>query len=96
MLGIYKNNVLSGAVSFFDSSGKLNEEVQFVDNFQLFPFQEFHANGKIKWEGTYKHSTVHGRRTVFGLLKEYNENGELIRKKMCDKKAICTTIRTLK
>lgn len=95
MLGIYKNNVLSGTVSFFDSTGGLSEEVQFVNNFQLFPFQEFHENGKIKWEGSYKYSTVLNRKTEFGLLKEYNEDGKLIRKKMCDEKAICTTIWSL-
>ncbi len=95
MLGIYKNNVLSGTVSFFDSSGELSEEVQFVDNFQIFPFQEFHENGNLKWEGSYKHSIFLDRRAEFGLLKEYNEGGELIRKKMCDEKAICTTIWSL-
>lgn len=27
----------------------------------------------------------------FGLIKEYDETGQLIRKMMCDDRAICTT-----
>ena len=95
MLGVYKNNVLSGTVSFFDSTGGLTEEVQFVNNFQVFPFQEFHENGNLKWEGSYKYSTIQNRRAEFGLLKEYNEDGQLIRKKMCDESTFCTTIWSL-
>ena len=86
MLGIYTDNILSGTVSVFYPSGKLKEEVQFADNMEEGPFKEFHENGKLKWEGTYR-----GGDNEFGLLKEYNEEGELIRKMMCDERAICTT-----
>jgi len=86
MLGKYTDNVLSGTVSVFYPSGKLKEEVQFADNVEEGPFKEFHENGKLKWEGTYRNGD-----NEFGLLKEYDETGELIRKMMCDERAICTT-----
>jgi antitoxin component YwqK of YwqJK toxin-antitoxin module len=86
MLGVYTDNVLSGTVNVFYPSGKLKEEVQFVNNVEEGPFKEFHENGKLKWEGTYRNGD-----NEFGQLKEYNEEGELIRKMMCDDRAICTT-----
>ena len=85
-LGKYTDNVLSGTVNVFYPSGKIKEEVQFEDNIEEGPFKEFHENGNIKWEGTYRNGD-----NEFGLLKEYNEEGELIRKMMCDERAICTT-----
>ena len=90
MLGVYTDNILSGTVNVFYPSGNLREEVQFVDNVEEGPFKEFHENGKIMWEGTYRNGD-----NEFGLLKEYNEEGELIRKMMCDKRAICTTTWTI-
>lgn len=90
MLGEYNNNVLEGKVSVFYPSGKIKEEVQFVDNLEDGPFKEFHENGNIKWEGSYRKGD-----NEFGLLKEYNEEGVLIRKMMCDERAICTTTWTI-
>ena len=88
--GVYTNNVLSGTVNVFYPSGKLKEEVQFAENMEDGPFKEFHENGKLKWEGTYRNGD-----NEFGQLKEYNEEGELIRKMMCDERAICTTTWTI-
>jgi len=85
-LGEYKDNVLSGIVTVFYPSGKVKEEVLFADNVEEGPFKEFHENGNLKWEGTYRNGE-----NEFGLLKEYNKDGELIRKMMCDERAICTT-----
>ncbi|MEM9544935.1 MAG: toxin-antitoxin system YwqK family antitoxin [Bacteroidota bacterium] len=85
-LGTYTKNVLAGKVNVFYPSGKIKEEVQFADNVEDGPFKEFHENGNLKWEGTYRNGD-----NEFGLLKEYNEKGELIRKMMCDERAICTT-----
>lgn len=89
-LGTYTNNVLSGKVNVFYPSGKIKEEVHFEDNVEEGPFKEFFENGEMKWEGTYKNGD-----NEFGLLKEYNEKGELIRKMMCDERAICTTTWTI-
>lgn len=86
LLGTYTDNVLAGKVNVFYPTGKLKEEVLFVNNIEEGPFKEFHENGKIKWEGTYRNGD-----NEFGLLKEYNDTGELIRKMMCDEQAICTT-----
>lgn len=90
MESTYKDNVLSGLVKVYYPSGKLKEEVQFVDNVEDGPFKEYHENGNIKWEGNYRNGD-----NEFGLLKEYNDQGELIRKMMCDERAICTTTWTI-
>lgn len=85
-LGKYTDNVLAGTVNVFYPSGKIKEEVQFENNVEQGPFKEFHENGNLKWEGNYRNGD-----NEFGLLKEYNADGELIRKMMCDERAICTT-----
>jgi antitoxin component YwqK of YwqJK toxin-antitoxin module len=90
MTGVYKDNVLSGTVNVYYPSGSIREEVQFENNAEEGPFKEYHENGNIKWEGTYRNGD-----NEFGLLKEYNEQGELIRKMMCDERAICTTTWTV-
>jgi len=93
--GVYKNNVLSGTVRFYDTSGMLKNEFQFVNNFEIIPFQEFYENGNVKWEGTKRYDHFWGLKKDYGLLKEYNEDGELIRKIMCDESEICTTTWTI-
>ena len=89
-LGTYTDNVLGGTVNVFYPSGKVKEEVLFENNVEDGAFKEFHENGKLKWEGSYRNGD-----NEFGLLKEYNEEGELIRKMMCDDRAICTTTWTI-
>ncbi len=95
MFGVYEDNVLSGTVSFYDSTGELNEHVQFLNNYEVIPFKEFHENGKIKWEGTKRIDRHFGITRDYGVLIEYNEEGELIRKMTCDEREICTTIWTI-
>ena len=95
-LGVYDNNVLSGPVKFYDTSGMLTEEFQFVNNFEVIPFKEFHENGSIKWEGTKRYDHFTGLKRDYGLLKEYNEDGVLVRKIMCDENEVCKTTWTLK
>jgi len=95
MMGVYSDNVLSGTVSFFDSTGEIKEYVQFLNNFEVIPFQEYHENGKLKWEGMKRVDRYYGTKKDYGILKEYNENGEMIRKISCDEKEICTTIWSL-
>jgi len=88
--GVYTNNVLKGIVKGYYPTGELMEEVTFEDNQEEGPFKEFHKNGNLKWEGTYRNGDKE-----FGLLQKYNEQGELIRKMMCDDNAICTTTWTI-
>lgn len=94
-LGVYNNNVLSGTVKFFDTSGYLKEEFQYVNNYEVIPFKEFHENGKIKWEGTKRYDHFTGLKKDYGLLIEYNEDGIIIRKIMCDEQEICATTWTI-
>ncbi len=88
--GVYTDNVLKGIVKGYYPTGELMEEVMFEDNQEEGPFKEYHKNGNLKWEGTYRNGDKE-----FGLLQKYNEQGELIRKMMCDDNAICTTTWTI-
>lgn len=91
-LAVYKDNKLSGALKFYDTSGLFVNEFQYVDNIEVIPFKEYHENGNIKWEGTKSYDHYFGIKKDFGVLKEYNEDGVLIRKIDCDENEICTTI----
>ena len=93
--GVYKNNVLSGIVKFYDTSGILKDEFQYVNNLEIIPFEEFHENGTLKWEGTKSYDHFTGIKKDYGELKEYNQEGELIRKIMCNESEVCTTIWTI-
>ena len=88
--GLYTDNVLQGMVKGYYPTGELKEEVMFADNMEEGPFKEYHINGNPKWEGTYRNGNKE-----FGLLNEFNEEGELIKKMLCDSNAICTTTWTI-
>lgn len=88
--GMYTDNVLKGMVKGYYPTGELKEEVMFANNMEEGPFKEYHTNGKPKWEGTYRNGNKE-----FGLLNEFNEQGELIKKMLCDSNAICTTTWTI-
>ncbi len=85
--GEYIKNVLTGWVKGYYDTGELKEEVWFEDNVENGPFKEYYKNGIVKWEGKYRNGS-----NEFGLIKEYDKNGMLIRKMMCDSNAVCTTI----
>ncbi len=91
-LGVYTDNLLSGTVRLFKTSGVLIQELQYLNNYEVIPFKEYHENGKIKWEGTKRYDHYFKTKKDYRLLLEYNEQGELIRKISCDEKEICTTI----
>ncbi len=84
---LYEDNVMVGTYTGYFTSGNRKEEVTFADNEENGAFTEYYENGHKKWEGTYKN----GENEV-GLLLNYNENGELIKKMMCDEQSVCTTI----
>ncbi len=88
--GLYTDNILEGMVKGYYPTGELKEEVMFVNNMEEGAFKEFHTNGKPKWEGTYRNGNKE-----FGLLNEFNEQGELIKKMLCDSNAVCTTTWTI-
>jgi antitoxin component YwqK of YwqJK toxin-antitoxin module len=85
----YSAGVMNSKAKSYTAAGTLKEEVTFVNNEENGPFKEYYDNGNIEWEGTYLNGD-----NEFGLLKHYDESGELIRKMMCDSMAICRTIWT--
>lgn len=84
--GNYVNNEMDGVWKRYYDTGELKEEVNFVNNDENGPFKEYFKNGKLKTEGTY----VNGPNEQ-GELKEYNEEGELIKIMSCNS-GICNTI----
>ena len=80
----YSNNILDGFCFEFDSLKKIITIKEFNKGILLSKEQinrfdkdlkkhgkwkKFHANGKVKWEGIYKHGKLNGK------IKEYNLNG---------------------
>ncbi len=86
----YDNGVLSGSVQSYYEDGTLKEEATFVDNLENGPFTEYHPNGLPKWKGNFLNGD-----SEFGELLQYNEQGVLVRKMMCDSNAVCNTFWTL-
>ena len=86
----YVNSEIVGDFFQYFENGNLKEKITFESNMENGPFEEYHESGKIKWRGTYRNGD-----NEFGLLEEYNEDGILIKKLMCDSMRICTTIWTI-
>lgn len=86
----YKSGMMQGTLKTFYKDGSLKEEVTMLDNEENGPFKEYFQNGKVKWEGQFLNGD-----NEFGLLKNYNEEGTLVKKMMCDSLGVCATIWTL-
>ena len=84
--GQYHAGVMEGEWHRYYRSGQLMETVQFENNEENGPFIEYHENGKLKAEGQYYHGD-----NEHGLLKLYDENGDLMRRMECDS-GICHTV----
>jgi len=84
--GQYVQGVMSGKWRGFYQNGQLKEVVNFKNNNENGPFVEYYPNGNLKAEGQYKDGD-----REHGLLKLYNEQGELKRKMECDQ-GRCHTI----
>ncbi len=85
----YIDGKMEGLLSKYLESGELMETVTFINNEESGPFKEYHPNGKVQWEGTY----LNGDKE-FGLLQQFDEQGKLIKKMMCDSLGVCQTIWT--
>jgi antitoxin component YwqK of YwqJK toxin-antitoxin module len=85
---VYVNGALNGASIGFYPDGVVKERVMLKNNEEDGPFTEYYPNGKLKAEGFYK-ATEEGS-VEHGELKEYDENGILIRIADCVNGA-CTT-----
>jgi antitoxin component YwqK of YwqJK toxin-antitoxin module len=83
--GNYADGVMSGIWKRFYENGQLMEEVTFADNMENGPFVEYHKNGNLKAEGQYL-----GGNKEQGVLKLYDEKGELYRRMECND-GICHT-----
>jgi antitoxin component YwqK of YwqJK toxin-antitoxin module len=83
--GQYADGVMTGKWKRYYKNGGVMEEVTFADNLENGPFVEYHENGNLKAEGHYRN----GDREQ-GLLKLYDENGELYKTMECDD-GICRT-----
>lgn len=86
----YISGMMQGSLKTYYKSGQLREEVKMVDNQENGPFTEYHENGQLKWEGQFLNGD-----NEYGLLKNYNEEGALIKKMECDEQGVCTTIWTI-
>ena len=83
--GSYASGVMKGMWKRFYENGQVMEEVTFEENLENGPFVEYHPNGKLKAEGQYYQGD-----NEHGLLKLYDENGELYRRMECDS-GVCRT-----
>lgn len=83
----YSNNKLNALIKKYYPSGEIMEEVSFKDNEENGPFVEYYKNGNKKWEGTYQAGD-----NEIGLLVQFAENGDTLKKMMCDDRFICRTI----
>ncbi len=85
LTGQYKDGAMQGKWRRYYDNGQLMEEVHFEDNNENGPFVEYHKNGNLKAEGAYLEGDFE-----HGLLKMYDEKGELERKMDCNR-GICRT-----
>ena len=77
--GQYVNNQMEGAWSTYYENGQLREKVHFVAGDENGAFIEYHESGTLKAQGSYKDGDYE-----HGELKLYDEDGELLRKMMCN------------
>ncbi|NBC06267.1 MAG: hypothetical protein GVY26_03635 [Bacteroidetes bacterium] len=84
--GQYVDNEMTGYWKRYYENGQLMEKVQFENNIENGPFIEYYENGALKAEGAYLDGD-----NEHGLLKLYDESGELIRKMECER-GICRTV----
>ena len=84
--GNYEFNSMEGPWRRYYESGALMEIVTFADNEENGAFYEYYENGNSKAEGTYLNGD-----NEHGLLKLFDEEGELIKTMNCEK-GICRTV----
>jgi antitoxin component YwqK of YwqJK toxin-antitoxin module len=79
---MYQNGALNGWSIGYYRSGQIKEKVMLQDNEENGPFIEYYENGAIQAEGQYG-LDANGDSAEQGVLKEYNESGQLIRVADC-------------
>lgn len=91
--GNFTNGQLDSLFYVYYENGALKEKVSMKNNEENGPFQEYYINGQVHWNGTF----INGNHEV-GLLTEYDEKGEIIKKMDCGLykgEYICQTIWSL-
>lgn len=78
----FVNGAMQGFSIAYYPNGNIQERVTIVDSEENGPFQEYYENGVLKTEGFYGPSELESALEQ-GELKEYNEQGELIRMADC-------------
>ena len=86
--GEYTNNAMEGVWKGYYESGQLKEEVMMENNNENGYFKEYDEQGKLTTEGNYLNGPFEK-----GELKVYDENGEVITRKICHR-GICRDIWT--
>ena len=84
----YIDNKIQGELIEYHMNGEVKAILQMVDNLENGPFREFYEDGTIHWEGFYLEGDFEQ-----DTLKEFNTEGEMIRKLFCEK-GICQTVWT--
>ncbi len=84
----YINGALQGLSTAYYPDGRLKEKVTLVDNEENGPFMEYYESGVLKTEGQY----TPGEEMPLeqGELKEYDEQGQLVRIANCTN-GVCLT-----
>jgi antitoxin component YwqK of YwqJK toxin-antitoxin module len=86
--GTYADNAMAGIWKAFYENGRLKETVTFANGAENGPFVEYFEDGTLKAEGTYRDGD-----NEHGLLRVYDESGQLLRTMMCDM-GVCKTIQS--
>lgn len=84
--GYYINGEMYGVWKKYLDDGSLFEEVTMSKNEEMGPFTEYYKDGRLQAEGYYLHGPNED-----GLLKLYNESGELYKTMLCDSGRCYTT-----
>lgn len=85
----FANGAMTGMSIRYYPNGQVEEKVTMKDNVENGPFSEYYENGKLKTEGVYAPNNE-GDGLEEGELKEYDDNGQLIRIADC-KSGMCLT-----
>ena len=80
------NKFVGEYFSYYDN-GQKRLYLNFVDDLENGPFEEYYSTGVLKWKGTYRNGNKE-----YGLLEHFDEQGVLIKKMECDTMGICTTV----
>lgn len=92
--GAYVAGKIEGMLIGYYPNGAIKEEIMHLGGLTQGVFREYNENGKIAAEGTFT-SKGETEELEQGLFKEYDGEGQLIKKMYC-KEGQCCTIWTLK